>query len=457
MATDSPDPRRLWAYLSSWLTEDGGVNGPVIHRNDLKRLFFVHDTPWTQAPCIEGLIHLYNRTGETHWLQKALKLADSQCTRQQEDGSFRWAGHEDDRFSSLVHNALADCALLAAAETASARGMEEVCERYVAAVTRNISQYWMNKLYDPQIGGFAMNPIDYYYGVNRFIVNMNSVACEAMIRLDMLTSTNIYADLAASIGDGIVASQCRSGPGNGAFAYSNIQPDCFITIYTALAMRGLPWLYRLTGDQKYVESAALALYHIETLRDKATGLWCHKMEGGRLFKYPLFVSGAGMICNGILDAAQLSGQNPNVPALRSALAAHQYSNGAVRNFIGYDHPDNNRERGIGRECWEDAVPTPNWNAWAFLFSARVGPTGNGDPSGEGRWRPDLGKRHFYFEGRHVLLVAGWSPFAHAFLGIYHKRHLHGLAISLNKIKILLSMILRRYVKKRAPRNMVVQT
>src|SRR2546426_2266294 len=110
--SEGPDRlEALWDWLSSWIASDGGVNGPVVHRGDLKRLVAIHDTPWTQAAVIEGLLHLYRRTGRDYWLGSAVRLGDAQCTRQESDGRFRWAGHEDDRFSSLVHNAFADCAL----------------------------------------------------------------------------------------------------------------------------------------------------------------------------------------------------------------------------------------------------------------------------------------------------------------------------------------------------------
>jgi hypothetical protein len=113
--SDSDRLAALWDWLSTWIAPDGGVYGPVVHRFDLKRLATLKDTAWTQSAVIRGLLHLHRRSGDDYWLRRALRLADAQCERQEPNGRFARAGHDDNRLSSLVHHALADCALLDAA------------------------------------------------------------------------------------------------------------------------------------------------------------------------------------------------------------------------------------------------------------------------------------------------------------------------------------------------------
>jgi len=131
----------LWNYLLSWVAPDGGVHGPVVHRGDLKRMFAIHDTAWTQQAVIAGLLCLYRRSGADYWLTWALRLADAQCARQEADGRFRWAGHEDDRFSSLVHNVLADCALLDSVAVLREGSDARRCQRYLTVVEKNLDDY----------------------------------------------------------------------------------------------------------------------------------------------------------------------------------------------------------------------------------------------------------------------------------------------------------------------------
>jgi hypothetical protein len=41
-------------WLQTWKTSEGAYNGFVVHRHDLKRMFKIHDTPWSQGPIIVG-------------------------------------------------------------------------------------------------------------------------------------------------------------------------------------------------------------------------------------------------------------------------------------------------------------------------------------------------------------------------------------------------------------------
>lgn len=431
----------LWSYLSSWLSSDGGVNGPVVHRCDLKRMFAIHDTPWTQGPIIEGLVHLYRRSGEHYWLDMAKTLADAQCRRLQKDGSYKWAGHEDDRYSSLVHNALADCGILSVAEVLKQKDEDEArLSFYIATVEANVKQHLLGCLFDESIGGFMMNVPTRTLSesiTGRFITNMNSVAVEAMLRLDSLRNLDEYMELSLRIGREILLLQLDSGKDKGAFGYSKTQLHCCITIYTALTLRGLPYLYRISGDAVYLQATKRAVSHLATMRDSESGLWYHKIEDGSLAKYPLFVSGAGMICNGILDAAELTGHPVDTKKMVNDILIHQLPNGGISNFIGYDHPDNGRIHGIGKVCWEDIVPTPNWNAHSFLFLSRVSNVPLSEVISSSGYNVILKKSFFYIENKYFSFIGCYRPLRSAGICGYVKKRPYGFYLSIFSIIYIL--------------------
>jgi hypothetical protein len=410
------------------VASDGGVNGPVVHRSDLKRMFAIHDTPWTQAAVIGGLLHLYRRSGNGHWLSCALRLGDAQCARQQADGRFRWAGHEDDRFSSLVHNCLADSALLDLAEVLRDQNDAARRSHYVTVAEKNLRDYVIGRLYRPGLGGFVMNPIDYYAGRDRFILNMNSIAIEALVKLDRQRGADRHAEVVSAVGERIRSFQSPGGACEGGLPYSNLQPDVHIPIYTALTLRSLPALAEVTGDASWAEVARRAVASLGRLEDPATGLWQHQFDGDRLCRFPIFVAGAGMICNGVLDAARLTGTEVDVNELTKRLLRFQYPNGAIRNFIGYDHPDNGRRRGKGMESWEDVYPTPAWNAQAFHFLCRVLPPPEPPVQPSDHRLRMRSPRYVYVETRRFSAVLGLWPLAGGILALFVKRLRFGLVV-----------------------------
>jgi hypothetical protein len=411
----------LWSWLSSWIAPDGGVNGPVVHRADLKRMWAIHDTPWTQSAVIHGLLHLYRRSGDEYWLDCAVRLGDAQCSRQEHDGRFRWAGHEDDRFSSLVHNALADCALL---DLAAVSGRA----RYAAVAERNLEDYVIGRLYRPALNGFAMAETDFYAGRDRFIANMNSVAIEALIELDRLRGTDRHHDLIRTVGERLRSLQSSRGRSEGSFSYSHLEPDVHIPLYTALTLRGFAGLSNVTGEAFWLAAARRALSFLASMEDPETRLWYHRLEGERLYRYPLFVSGAGVICNGLLDAARLTGTEIDEQGLARRLLRFQYPHGAICSFVGYDHPDNGRPRGSGQPSWEDVYPTPGWNAQAFLFLSRVLPPPQPPARATGRRVFAFAGRYAYLETRRISAVLGLRPLRYGVAAGFLKRLRYGAVV-----------------------------
>ena len=447
---------RLWDYLRSWTAADGGVNGPVVHRGDLKRTGATHDTAWTQGPVIEGLVCLYHRSGNDYWLEHALRLADAQCSRLLPDGSFRWAGHEDDRFSALVSNALADCGLLALCEILCDASDGRRRQRYLAVVERNIRDYIIAQLYRRDLSGFCMNAVDYYTGRDRFVVNMNSLATEAIIRLSELRGTAANAAIVRQIGEKILSLQCTSDPNRGAFAYSDIQLQTFVTLYTALTLRGLPHLGRYLTAAPYREATSRTLENLGSMEDPDSGLWWHERQGDLLRRYPIFVAGAGIILNGILDATRFLGQETDLAPLTARLLPHQLPIGGFRGFVGYDHPDNARRRGSGKTCWEDVFPTTSWNAHAFHYLCRVAPPPQ-PPKGPSRLRVVLIEPRFaYVETRRLALVIGWIPFRSMFFGLFVKALRHAVIIHprrmIEKVRVWLSRAVSGLKLRRTDRH-----
>jgi len=77
---------RLEDYLLSWTDEDGGVHGYIIHHH---RDYAVITAPacWTQGLRVLGHLELYEKTGDDHWIESALR--ESRYL----EGAYCWEEH----------------------------------------------------------------------------------------------------------------------------------------------------------------------------------------------------------------------------------------------------------------------------------------------------------------------------------------------------------------------------
>jgi hypothetical protein len=262
---------------------------------------------------------------------------------------------------------------------------------------------------------------------------MNSVAVDAMIACDRLGRTRHFQEAIEKIGPRILALQSGQGPWRGAFAYSNVQPDCHVCLYTALALTGLPGLSEVTGDPRYAQAARQAWDHIQALRDERTGLWHHMVDRGRLHRNPIFVAGAGMIANALLDVEDIADRRLDRQAVADRILAFAHPHGGIANFVGYDSRDNFRRRGTSRPCWEDALPTPNWNAQAFYFLSRISRAPDPDRLPPAESAGGATKRYIWFESPRGLALVGLAPARSLFAGLWVKQLPAGVSLSLIRL------------------------
>ena len=431
------------SWLQTWKTKAGAYNGYVVHRFDLKRMFKIHDTPWSQGPIINGYLNLYQKTKDDIWLQEAIQAADLQCKRLHKTGKYIYAGFEDDRFSSLVHNSLANCALLDLAKVLIDENDDEKAWEYLKIVKENIDRYIIGVLWDGDFGAFKFSEIDYYTSdVIRFVANMNSVTVESLIKLSSLTGETKYQNYAIRVGEWMLTEQIKSSDlKSGGISYSNISPGYSVSIYTALAMRGLDDLYYLTKDQRYSEMMKNAANHLLNLIDPETKLFYHCILNEELLKYPQFVAGTGMILKALEDAERLTGDKVNYQDVLNVILKKQLPNGGFSNFIGYRYKNGDRN-----EVWEDEVPIMGWNAHIFEFLTRL-------IQNDFSYRPEFKtnyiatKNYYYVEGKRSVLILGINPLRSLILYFAVKKiNVAIVYISVNQLEKLLIPILPTWIK-----------
>jgi len=429
-------------WLQSWKNSKGAYNGFVVHRFDLKRMFKTHDTPWSQAPIIKGFINLYNKTKKEKWLNEAILAADLQCTRLNKTGEYKYTGFEDDRFSSLVHNSLANCALLDLAQCLISINKKNDAEKYIQIVQKNIDEYIIGVLWDNQFGAFRFSKVDFYTpDTIRYTVNMNSVAVESLIKLLKITDNNKYLDYILRVGKWIVTEQTKSdGIESGGINYSHVQPGISISIYTALAMRGLDDLYKFTGDKVYKNMITKAAEHLINIIDQENSLFYHATLNKQVLRYPEFIAGAGLIFCALDDAEDLCSVKYEYEKVLSKVLTYQLPNGGFSNFIGYNEK-------FKDTVWEDYAPIMGWNGPMFEFLSRK--TVPNEKSKIRNKHLKIHKNFIYLETKKLSFILGLRPFKSICISFIVKQipfNLFYLSPFVLLIKVLAFLRLENFVR-----------
>ncbi|MCF6285885.1 MAG: AGE family epimerase/isomerase [Candidatus Hydrogenedentes bacterium] len=264
----------LIGWLETWRNEQGAYNGFVVHRTEGKRMGRVHDTAWTQSAIIRGYGNLYRNSGESRWGDAMTRAADLLASRYDaETGRLHYTGHEDDRFQSLVSCALGVCALLSVADLVD----EPRRKHYTQLAADHARRYWLDVLWVEAEGAFKFTETDYYSpNEDRFVVNFNVMAAEALLAIHKATGESEFRDKALRVGDWLLEQWKHTQAANdnllagkttvaedpasewmppGGFSYqftpSQREPNDYVTLYTGLCLRGFWALHQETGDTRF--------------------------------------------------------------------------------------------------------------------------------------------------------------------------------------------------------------
>ncbi len=383
----------LIGWLESWRTEQGAYNGFVVHRTEAKRMGRVHDTAWTQSAMIRGYGNLYRKSCEPRWGDAMQQAADLLASRYDpHTGRIRHTGHEDDRFESLVSCALGVCALLSISDLVDDRRRR----KYIDITVDHVKRYWLAGLWVEDEGAFKFSDIDFYsLNENRFVVNFNTMAVEALLSLYDVTGDKEFRDKAYRVGDWLterwnytqvvnvatlrghttVADDPASkwmAPGGLSYQFTPSQkkPDNYVTLYTGLSLRGFHALYRATQDERFAKIIRAQSNYLLAMRDPETHLFYHTAKHGCVERNPQFVAGAGMTLVGLHEVRPFVGDQVVPEDTVKAILGMKYVNGSYPGFLGKNDTGFPWRDG-GGVVWEDVAASMNWNAQWFEYLTRL--------------------------------------------------------------------------------------
>jgi hypothetical protein len=325
------------AGLDAWLeTMRGpdGYGGPVAHWWQQSLLYTGAGLDWRYEGIIAGYLHLWERTGAEHWLEKARRAGDDLVAGQFADGHFAASAFEfNPATAGTPHEAACDVGLLLLALALRAIGQDD-WRRYANCAERNLRAGAVAQLWDGESRSFRDSP-----ETPSFVPNKAATICEALFLLSEVTGEGEWIErYAIPTLDRILDHQVRrGGQFAGAIAQNSFGQRTIERYYPLYVARCVPALlrgYRATGDGRYAEGALQAVQFIARWKDADGALPTLVYANGRANWCPTWIAPLADVLRAA-DEVRPFGLVADFAATAQRLLAGQDRSGGIQTARGF--------------------------------------------------------------------------------------------------------------------------
>jgi hypothetical protein len=297
--------RWLDAMRVAWPTP--GYGGPVVHWWGHCLAYRGTGLDWRYEGIVDGYLALWRLCDDRRWLGKAIRAGDDLVAAQLPNGCWPNSRFELNPGSGgTPHEAACDVALLTLAAELRTQG-DPAADRYLAAADRNLSEYWLGRLWHRDTATLWDSE-----QAESFVPNKAATFLEAILLFAGLTGDDdLVTRYGIPIGDDILAMQVhRTGDIlDGAIAQNRFGErvvESFFPLYVARCVPALAQLATRTGESRFGEAALAAAGFVGRVREPDGGLPQVLYGGGRRNRQPRWIAGAGDVLRA-LDVANQRG------------------------------------------------------------------------------------------------------------------------------------------------------
>ncbi|MEX2426190.1 MAG: hypothetical protein WD401_05425, partial [Thermomicrobiaceae bacterium] len=249
---------RADSWFNSMRSADG-YGGPVAHWWQQSLMYTGPGLDWRYEGIIHSYVNLWTRTGNDHWLNKAIRAADDLIAGQSDDGHFRASAFEMNPSSGgTPHEAACDIGLLlVAAELKSAGDLRWAA--YSDCAQRNLERFALGQLWDPDTQSIGDSTSS-----EAFVPNKAATWSEAFFLLSEVVENPEWAERYAIPTLRRVMNHQIQGRGDldGAIAQNSLgnkRVEKYFPVYIARCVSGLLQGYKWTNQEQYLDSALRAM------------------------------------------------------------------------------------------------------------------------------------------------------------------------------------------------------
>jgi hypothetical protein len=353
-----------------------GYGGPVVHWWSHCLAYQGAGLDWRYEGIIGGYLTLWRRTGDGRWLAKARRAGDDLVNGQREDGHFLNSRFElNPGVGGTPHEAACDVALASLARELRSGG-DDAGERYVTAAERNLSGFYLARLWhDPSATLWDQE------GVDSFVPNKAATFVEAILLLaELRRDDSLIARFAVPTGDRIVRMQVQApgAPLDGAIAQNRLGREViehYFPLYVARCVPALLQLWRRTGESRFRQAALAAAEFVARVREPDGGCPQVIYGNGRHNRWPRWIAGAGDVVRALSLAAAEGSPVDSTPTVRWIMSGVR-PDGRIAAAQGFGRVLPWRSR---REAFADEVGVVGWCDKAFRVLSEIAEPVDLDP------------------------------------------------------------------------------
>jgi len=346
---------------------NSGYGGPVAHWwNDCLNYAGV-GLDWRYEGIIGGYLNLFERTGQSSWLDKAQQAGDDLVAGQLPNGNYQVSSFEiNPKPGGTPHEAACDLALIKLAQTMRVHHISG-WERYIETVEKNIQSYIIGQLWVPESKYFRNlinDPV--------FVPNKAATSLEAFLAWSEFSARNGWLDeyIIPTL-DHILSCQVRH-PGkllDGAIYQSKgdlQRQDWYFPLYNARCIPALIHGYQYTGEEKYRSAAEGAMNFIQRTQYDDGSFPQVIQSDNRILRYPQWIAGVGDILRAMtfLDPEKVEG---SFLFALDWLLDGVLPSGGVRTALGFARKSSFKPRRFGLPDFRDLLAVVGWVDKAFHF------------------------------------------------------------------------------------------
>ncbi|MEM4662995.1 MAG: hypothetical protein QXM75_03155 [Candidatus Diapherotrites archaeon] len=349
----------LQFYLSSWLDLAHGLHGFILDPIR-SQLAFIEPDSASQGALVLGYLKLYEKTSKQEYLEQAMKCGEWLVANYIWEANIYYNScleHKpgsEETYASLFGNAYATLALTRLCTVLKKQNMNY--NRFFNVAKNNIERFIIAKCWD-----YKRSFLEFNHDKMVFNLPSAATAIRSVLRYSLLVNDpGMITEYCIPAAIEILKYQYKDG----CFALDE-RDEVAPLFKCAFTIKGLAEMCEVKNEEKVIERIKDAALFLDKSVHPKEKLYYYGYRGDTLLKYPLYVANSAVIASTLKQLSFFGIQSSTADAVIESVISRQYASGALPSYVGFCNVLSDSCEKPKHVLWQDVLPCPAWNAFAF--------------------------------------------------------------------------------------------